>query len=220
MTIRFVFFCILLALPSVARSQDRCAQSAELQRLSSQGLWNDLLRVTQRCMPETAEVDYYRGLAFARIEQWDEAAEVFASGERKFPRDERFPVELAGIAFKQKNSPQRKENFTARYILTRTTGTPSTFLRRFTSLKATRKPHSNTGTASASPELMRSKPTLNSGSIRPCLTAHSPVRRRASLRSNSTGARSNGFGNSGFFRLFALTWCRGRSKVVRRLIWS
>ena len=102
MTIRFVFFCILLALPSVARSQDRCAQSAELQRLSSQGLWNDLLRVTQRCMPETAEVDYYRGLAFARIEQWDEAAEVFASGERKFPRDERFPVELAGIAFKQK----------------------------------------------------------------------------------------------------------------------
>ncbi|HZT71478.1 MAG TPA: tetratricopeptide repeat protein [Terriglobia bacterium] len=53
-------------------------------------------------MPETAEVDYYRGLAFARIEQWDEAAEVFASGERKFPRDERFPVELAGIAFKQK----------------------------------------------------------------------------------------------------------------------
>jgi tetratricopeptide (TPR) repeat protein len=109
LTTRFVLFCFLLTLPSAALSQGSCVKSPDLQRLFSQRLWNDVLRVTQRCMPETADADYYRGLAYARMGQWDEARAALAAGEKKFPHDERFPVELAGIAFKQKRFGMAKK---------------------------------------------------------------------------------------------------------------
>jgi tetratricopeptide (TPR) repeat protein len=51
----------------------------------------------------SADIEYENGLALARLQHWDEASGVFLSGRRRWPRDKRFPVELAGIAFKQKN---------------------------------------------------------------------------------------------------------------------
>jgi hypothetical protein len=42
-------------------------------------------------------------LALARLEKWDEARLAFEAGSRKSPQDPRFPVELAGVAYKQKN---------------------------------------------------------------------------------------------------------------------
>ncbi|MGE5326102.1 MAG: tetratricopeptide repeat protein, partial [Deltaproteobacteria bacterium] len=49
----------------------------------------------------SAEVDYCRGMALARLQRWDEAKQAFERGRRKNPRDKRFPIELAGVAFKQ-----------------------------------------------------------------------------------------------------------------------
>ena len=50
----------------------------------------------------SADADYYRGLALAKLRRRNEAREAFAAGERKAPKDERFPVELAGVAYEQK----------------------------------------------------------------------------------------------------------------------
>ncbi len=47
-------------------------------------------------------------MALARLERWQEAKEAFESGGSKAPRDERFPLELAGIAFKQKKLGEAK----------------------------------------------------------------------------------------------------------------
>ena len=62
------------------------------------------MRLAPVSSPEQpAELDYYRGMALARLERWKEAKEAFESGRQKQPQDKRFPTELAGVAFKQQN---------------------------------------------------------------------------------------------------------------------
>jgi tetratricopeptide (TPR) repeat protein len=96
-------FSILVAIPFVAPAQNICRKTAELQELSNQSQWNRILQATSQCRAESADVDYYRGLAFAGLERWDEARASLASGEKNHPHEKRFPVELAGVAFKQKH---------------------------------------------------------------------------------------------------------------------
>jgi hypothetical protein len=49
-----------------------------------------------------AEIDYYHGIALANLGRWEEARVAFLAGNRLAPGDERFPIELGGVAFKQK----------------------------------------------------------------------------------------------------------------------
>jgi hypothetical protein len=51
-------------------------------------------------------VDFYFGEALAQLGRFAEAQNAFEAGRRHAPADPRFPVEIAGIAFKQKNYPQ------------------------------------------------------------------------------------------------------------------
>jgi hypothetical protein len=50
-----------------------------------------------------AELDYRRGMDLARLGRWEEARQAFLAGAEKAPSDKRFPIELAGVAFKQKD---------------------------------------------------------------------------------------------------------------------
>ena len=50
-----------------------------------------------------ADLDYARGMALARAGRWPEAEAAFLRGEREAPCDKRFPVELAGVAFKRRD---------------------------------------------------------------------------------------------------------------------
>ena len=93
---------LLLAVPLAVRAQNACRNTAELERLANQARWDPILQGTRQCPPASADVDYYRGLAFAGLERWAKANAAFESGEKKYPRDKRFPVELAGVAFRQK----------------------------------------------------------------------------------------------------------------------
>jgi len=52
-------------------------------------------------------------LALARMERWSEANLAFEAGVRKAPNDSRFRVELAGIAYKQKDFRTAKDNLHA-----------------------------------------------------------------------------------------------------------
>ena len=62
-----------------------------------------MLRAAPAGPSAPAEADLYRGLALAKLQRWTEARAALAAGERKAPKDERFPVELAGVAYKQKD---------------------------------------------------------------------------------------------------------------------
>jgi hypothetical protein len=53
-----------------------------------------------------AEFEYQYGLALAQLEFWDEARAAFKAGSRVAPRDKRFLIELAGVAFREKNNLQ------------------------------------------------------------------------------------------------------------------
>jgi len=56
------------------------------------------------CPPDTdPDSDYRRGMALARAGSLSEARQCFEAGRRKAPRDPRFPLELAGVAFRQKD---------------------------------------------------------------------------------------------------------------------
>src|SRR5207245_5077008 len=75
-----------------------------VKRLYTEKRWDEIVRLVPVSSPDQpAELDYYRGMALARLERWKKAKEAFESGRRKEPRDKRFATELAGVAFKQKN---------------------------------------------------------------------------------------------------------------------
>ena len=110
MKIPVAVLSLLLAFPFAARGQQPCPDRAELQKLASQSQWEHILRATNHCTERQADVDYYRGLAFAGLAQWDAANAAFASGEKISPHDIRFPEELAGVAFKQKRFAAAKHH--------------------------------------------------------------------------------------------------------------
>lgn len=73
------------------------------KKLYAEKRYEELLRLAQDAPGQSAELDYYRGMALARLERWQEAKRAFQSGAGKAPHDARFPLELAGVAFRQKN---------------------------------------------------------------------------------------------------------------------
>ncbi|HEV2176628.1 MAG TPA: tetratricopeptide repeat protein [Terriglobia bacterium] len=75
-----------------------------MQTLYARRLWQQIADLPVAA-GEPPEVDYYRGMALARLERWQEARQAFLDGQRKAPRDKRFPEELAGVAFKRGNLP-------------------------------------------------------------------------------------------------------------------
>lgn len=59
-----------------------------------------------QCSAKLADKDFSRGMAFARHKQWAQAHDTLLAGARTCPGQKRFPVELAGVAFEQKQYPQ------------------------------------------------------------------------------------------------------------------
>ena len=78
----------------------------ELQQLAADQHWNQIVLLLQPVTARSAELDFYCGEALAQLGRFAEAQNAFEAGRRLAPSDPRFPVELAGIAFKQKNYPQ------------------------------------------------------------------------------------------------------------------
>ncbi len=98
-------FSTSLALPAQsAPPQPPVGQ--ELQHLAAGQHWDGIVEQLQTVAPRSAEMDYYYGEALAELGRFAEAQNAFEAGRRLAPSESRFSVELAGIAFKQKNYPQ------------------------------------------------------------------------------------------------------------------
>ncbi len=85
-------------------AEDRTVREA--QKLAAEQRWQDLALLLGPLSSRSAEMDLYYGTALARLERWPEAESAFAAGWKLSPNDPRFPIELAGAAFKQKHYPQ------------------------------------------------------------------------------------------------------------------
>jgi len=101
-----LFLVAVLALGLPAFAQDPASDQARLPAAQSAfeaGHWEEAAKLARGPADQSPELDFLAGLALARLEKWDEARLAFDAGYRKMPGDWRFLVELAGIAYKQKD---------------------------------------------------------------------------------------------------------------------
>jgi tetratricopeptide (TPR) repeat protein len=106
-------FC--LALPLCASQRDACPEETPeptiaAQQLFKQQRWRELVDCFPARPEQPAILDYYQGIALARLERWDEARRALEAGAAKTPGDKRFPLELAGLAFKRGLRPTAREH--------------------------------------------------------------------------------------------------------------
>ena len=99
---------MLSCLPSrgLAPNPPQIDNLAKIKELFAGERWDQLV-IEVESAPATApvreaEIDYYYGSALAHLGRWNQARAAFLAGWRLLPNDERFPIELGGVAFKQK----------------------------------------------------------------------------------------------------------------------
>lgn len=97
---------VVCGLPAPAQTDPAFAA----KQLFKQERWSDLVQLLQQTPRNSADLDYYYGVALAHLERWPEARKALADGQRLAPSDKRFPIELAGVAFKQKKNGEAKHD--------------------------------------------------------------------------------------------------------------
>jgi len=114
---RVIFLLIaVLMLGSPAFAQDHPSDQARLTAAQSAfdaGHWDEAVSLAKGPADQSSEFDFLEGVALARLEKWPEAKLAFDAGLRKAPNDPRFLVELAGIAYKQKDFRTAKDQLHA-----------------------------------------------------------------------------------------------------------
>ena len=110
---RLILFLLLLCVPASAFSQSTPSTTdriSEIKQLYNLGRWDDVVQAVRESPDESLDLELYRGLALAQLQRWEEARAAFEAGLLRNPRDTRFLVELAGIAYRQKQfSVAKKE---------------------------------------------------------------------------------------------------------------
>jgi tetratricopeptide (TPR) repeat protein len=113
---KLILLSLLLAIPSAGVAQQPSSDDARLaaaQKAFDSGEWEEAAKLSQGPQGQLAELDFLRGLALARKQQWDESRQAFVTGHLKTPSDPRFLVELAGIDYKQNDFSAAKRNLRA-----------------------------------------------------------------------------------------------------------
>lgn len=100
--LRKVLHVLALLLATVGCLPAQTDPALTAKQLFEQERWSDLAQLLQQSPRNSADLDYYYGFALAHLERWAEARSVLSDGQRLAPNDKRFPIELAGVAFKQK----------------------------------------------------------------------------------------------------------------------
>jgi tetratricopeptide (TPR) repeat protein len=78
----------------------------EIGQLAAAQQWDEIVRRLQPLPTRSADMDFYYGSALAHLNRLAEADRALAAGQQLAPHDPRFPVERAGVAFKQKRYPE------------------------------------------------------------------------------------------------------------------
>jgi tetratricopeptide (TPR) repeat protein len=94
---------------AIAR-QDDPARPHRLQQLAADQRWAEIIHELAPIAYRSADLEYTYGSALAQLGHLDVARSAFLAGKRLAPHDKRFPIELAGVAFKQKD-PSRAASY-------------------------------------------------------------------------------------------------------------
>ena len=80
--------------------------TTKIRELLEQSRWQEIVDELGPDSLTDVNLHYYYGSALAHLGRWGEARRVLLEGQRMASQDKRFPVELAGVAFKQKRYPE------------------------------------------------------------------------------------------------------------------
>lgn len=111
-----LLLAVVLLLGSPGFAQNHPSEQARLsavQKAFDAGNWEEAANLARGPADQSPDLDLLMGLALGRQEKWSEAKQSFESGLRKAPGDSRFLVELAGVAYKQKDFRAAKERLHA-----------------------------------------------------------------------------------------------------------
>lgn len=72
--------------------------------------YSEIVRRVPPSADNPPELDLYRGLALAQLQRFSEATVALEEGERKNPAEERFPIELAGVAYRRNDLGQAERD--------------------------------------------------------------------------------------------------------------
>ena len=95
---------LLIRAPAIRAQSESGGIEAKIHQLFEQQRWADIVNLVSGPGP-SPEVDLAYGIALAHLGRSAEAKRALESGLRLRPEDQRFMVELAGVAFKQENYP-------------------------------------------------------------------------------------------------------------------
>ncbi len=90
------------SLPGFTQIPPQSDCTIRIKKLFDGKRWSELVDEVESTSVRGGDVDYYYGSALAQLGRWDEARTALLSGRLLQPNDERFPIELGGVAFKQK----------------------------------------------------------------------------------------------------------------------
>jgi tetratricopeptide (TPR) repeat protein len=85
-----------------AQSPQQTVGLATVEQLFAQQRWEQIVRDVESIPRPDAELNFYYGSALAQLGRWDDARRAFLAGHHLQPTDKRFPIELGGVAFKQR----------------------------------------------------------------------------------------------------------------------
>src|ERR1051326_2466572 len=100
---------LLLAAVCCLPTQAQTDPTPNAKQLFEQERWSELAQLLQQAPPNSADLDYYSGVALSHLEGGAEAGSALSAGQQLAPNDKRFPIELAGVAFKQKKYGEAKK---------------------------------------------------------------------------------------------------------------
>src|SRR5882724_9225719 len=111
-----LFLTVALILGSPGFAQDHPSEEARLSAARNAfdaGHSEEAANLARGPANQSPDLDFLLGLALARQEKWSEAQMAFEAGLRKAPGDPRFFVELAGVAYKQRDFRTAKDRLRA-----------------------------------------------------------------------------------------------------------
>jgi hypothetical protein len=106
----FLSFSVLLFCGTwLARAQAKPEVERIVRTLYERGDWADAIRVASEANGLSTELYLYKGLALARLGRLDEAERVFLHARQIYPDDQRFALELAGVAYRNADNARAKK---------------------------------------------------------------------------------------------------------------
>jgi hypothetical protein len=104
----FLFFLCPTAPAQDPKQQADSDHIVVVKRLYDEKRWDEIVQLVPDVSDHSAELDFYRGLALARLQRWAEAQAAFEAGRQKESGDKRFPIELAGVSYQRKDFSRAK----------------------------------------------------------------------------------------------------------------